>query len=213
MPNSLSEVILVLAPHTDDGELGCGATIAKHIERGNIVHYVAFSTCEQSVPSGFPSDILRYELLLATKELGIEKENVHIYNYEVRKFSYFRQEILEDMILLRNRIKPTVVYIPSVNDNHQDHYIVANEARRAFKNSNLFSYELPWNNYLFGANYYEVVTIENVKTKIKSVSMYSSQQKRSYTTPEYLKSLAVTRGVVIGHEFAESFEVVRIIKC
>ena len=41
--------ILILAPHTDDGEFGCGGTIAKLIEAGAEVHYAAFSACEQSV--------------------------------------------------------------------------------------------------------------------------------------------------------------------
>lgn len=27
--------ILVLAPHTDDGEFGCGGSIAKFVEEGN----------------------------------------------------------------------------------------------------------------------------------------------------------------------------------
>ena len=46
--------ILVLAPHTDDGELGLGGTISKLIELGKKVTYVAFSTAQQSVPEGFP---------------------------------------------------------------------------------------------------------------------------------------------------------------
>ena len=36
--------VLVLAPHTDDGELGAGGFIAKLIEKGAKVTYVAFST-------------------------------------------------------------------------------------------------------------------------------------------------------------------------
>ena len=53
--------ILVLAPHTDDGELGLGGTISKLIELGKKVTYVAFSTAQQSVPEGFPKDILKTE--------------------------------------------------------------------------------------------------------------------------------------------------------
>ena len=49
--------VLVLAPHTDDGEFGCGGTISKLIYQGVEVHYVAFSACEQSVLPEFPSDI------------------------------------------------------------------------------------------------------------------------------------------------------------
>ena len=43
--------ILVVAPHTDDGELGCGATIDKALEAGAEVRYVAFSTAKESVPA------------------------------------------------------------------------------------------------------------------------------------------------------------------
>lgn len=88
--------VFVLAPHTDDGELGAGGTISKLIENGSDVYYFAFSTAENSVPEGFPKDILKTEVLNATKKLGLKKENVIIYNHEVRKLSYHRQEILEN---------------------------------------------------------------------------------------------------------------------
>ena len=35
--------VLVLAPHTDDGEFGCGGTMARLVEAGVEVHYQAFS--------------------------------------------------------------------------------------------------------------------------------------------------------------------------
>lgn len=42
----------VLAPHTDDGELGCGTSIARFVEEGADVFYAAFSTADQSLPEG-----------------------------------------------------------------------------------------------------------------------------------------------------------------
>jgi len=48
---------LVLAPHTDDCELGAGGTIAKLIENGSDVYFAAFSTSDESVLVGFPKDI------------------------------------------------------------------------------------------------------------------------------------------------------------
>ena len=50
--------VLVLAPHTDDGEFGCGGTMARLIESGAEVTYAAFSTAAKSVPPDFPRDIL-----------------------------------------------------------------------------------------------------------------------------------------------------------
>lgn len=56
--------ILVLAPHTDDGEWGAGASIARWIGIGHQVWYVAFSAAEESVLTEFPEDVLRTEVLM-----------------------------------------------------------------------------------------------------------------------------------------------------
>jgi LmbE family N-acetylglucosaminyl deacetylase len=141
----VGEKILLLSPHTDDGELGCGATISKLIRQGKQVYYAAFSACEQSVLPNFPKDILISEVKAATATLGIPSENLKLFRYDVRTFNYHRQAILDDLIKLRETIQPDTVLIPSVNDIHQDHKTMAEEALRAFKFVNIFSYELPWN--------------------------------------------------------------------
>ena len=63
--------VLVLAPHTDDGEFGCGGTMARLVEAGIEVHYVAFSIATRSLPSGFAPDTLAREVREATAELGL----------------------------------------------------------------------------------------------------------------------------------------------
>ena len=93
--------VIVFAPHTDDGEFGCGATIARLIDENVEVHYVAFSACEQSVLPQFPKDILITEVKEATKILGILDTNLHLLKFKVRTFSYHRQEILDLMIKFR----------------------------------------------------------------------------------------------------------------
>ena len=44
------ERVLVLAPHTDDGEFGAGGTMARLVESGADVRYVAFSIATRSLP-------------------------------------------------------------------------------------------------------------------------------------------------------------------
>ena len=61
--------VLVLAPHTDDGELGCGGFITKLIENNVEVFYVAFSTAEESVPPGFPKDIFAVRAAPGLREI------------------------------------------------------------------------------------------------------------------------------------------------
>lgn len=201
--------ILILAPHTDDGELGCGATITKFIEQGAEVYYAAFSACELSVPSHLPKDILITEVKKATKVLGIKPENLKLYEYEVRTFSYHRQDILQNLIDLRSELNPDLIFIPSLNDIHQDHSTVAMEALRAFKNRSILSYELPWNNLSFATSCFVTLEEKHVAQKAAAMEQYESQKHRSYANSEFIHSLARTRGVQIGTHYAEVFEVVR----
>ena len=200
---------LVLAPHTDDGELGCGGTISYLISQGVEVYYAAFSACEQSVLPQFPKDLLVSEVKKATRVLGISKENLKLYKYEVRTFGYNRQRILDDILQLKKEIQPDLVFIPSLNDIHQDHATIALESARAFKFSSILSYELPWNNFNFANTCFIRLSERDLSIKINALKMYKSQQHRSYFKDEFIRSLAITRGVQIGVEFAEVFEVIR----
>lgn len=205
------KTVYVLAPHTDDGELGAGGTISKLIELGANVYYFAFSTAETSVPKGFPKDILKTEVVNATTKLGIKKENVIIYNYEVRKLNYARQEILEDLIKHRNDLKPDLVLMPSLNDIHQDHSTIAQEALRAFKNTTILGYELIWNNLHFDTTSFIKLDKKHIQAKSDALKEYKSQGIRDYMSEEFIFSLAKTRGVQIGTQYAESFEVIRLV--
>ena len=201
--------VLILAPHTDDGELGCGATVSKLIENGAEIYYAAFSVCEISVPKGLPSNILEIELQKARKVLGIKKENMFLYHYPVRTFPDHRQEILQDLIDIRNRINPDLVLMPNLHDIHQDHATIAQEGVRAFKNTTILGYEMLWNNLSINNQVFIIVSEENVNKKIKAFGCYESQKFRNYANEEFIKSLAAMRGTQIGQKYAESFEVIR----
>jgi len=203
--------ILVLAPHTDDGELGAGGSISYLIEKGAEVYYAAFSTAEESVPDGFPKDILKTEVKEATKTLGIKETNLFIYNYQVRKLNYSRQEILETLIELKKEIQPDLVFIPSLKDIHQDHSTIAQEGLRAFKNTSILGYELIWNNLSFDTTSFISLEKRHVEAKANSLKAYKSQGKRDYMSTDFIFSLAKSRGVQIGKEYAEAFEVIRLI--
>jgi LmbE family N-acetylglucosaminyl deacetylase len=201
--------ILVLAPHTDDGEFGCGATINKFIEEGKEVYMAAFSACEQSVLKEFPKDILITEVREATTVLGIKPENLSLYSYEVRTFNYHRQEILDDLIKLREKIKPDLVLMPTLTDVHQDHHTIATEGLRAFKFTSILCYELPWNNLSFNSTSFVLVSENNLQKKIDALAKYRSQAHRPYANEELIRSVCRTRGVQISCRYAEAFEVVR----
>lgn len=207
----VGDKILLLSPHTDDGELGCGATVSKLIRQGKQVYYAAFSACEQSVLPNFPKDILISEVKAATSTLGIPSDHLKLFRYDVRTFNYHRQAILDDLIQLREEIQPDTVFIPSLTDIHQDHKTMAEEALRAFKFVNIFSYELPWNNLNFNTCAFEVVEEQDAQRKFEALAQYKSQAHRPYANEEFLRSQMRMRGVQVAQRYAEVFEVVRLV--
>lgn len=203
------ERVLVLAPHTDDGEFGCGATIARLSSEGAMVTYVAFSAAEQSVLPHLPSNILRTEVYQATEKLGIVGERCIVLNYEVRQFPEHRQRILEDLVSLNAKLNPQVVFLPSPTDTHQDHSVIAAEGFRAFKRCSMLGYEVPWNNLDFRTSCFIEISEDHLQSKLDALSMYRSQTHRAYASADFVRSLATVRGVQIGKRYAESFEVIR----
>ena len=204
-----SDRILVLAPHTDDGEFGCGGTISRFVKEGREVFYAAFSTAEESVPPEFPPDILEQEVKAGTRTLGILPENLLVYKYEVRSLPKVRQEILEELVRLKREIDPGTVFLPSSRDLHQDHQTVYMEGLRAFKMVTVLGYELPWNNLSFDYRHFVVLQKEHVQTKVNALKCYKSQQCRPYSREDYIWSWARSRGGQIDAEYAEAFDVLR----
>ncbi len=201
--------ILVLSPHTDDGEIGCGGSIARFVEEGKEVFYVALTACEKSIPDNLPRDILKTEVEEATRILGIDPANLMLYDFEVRNFSDFRQEILDTLIQIREEISPSVVFAPSSFDTHQDHRVVMEETLRAFKGCTILGFEQPWNNITFDTTAFIPLEKRHVELKIAALMRYKSQMGRPYFNEDFIESLARTRGVQISSEYAEAFEVIR----
>ena len=201
--------ILILGPHTDDGEFGCGGTIARFIEEGRDVYYATFSLAEESVPPGLPKDILLTEVKASSKVLGIPDDHLLIYRYPVRKFAHHRQEILEDLVKLKRDMEPDLVLMPSPHDLHQDHYTISMEGLRAFKFTSILGYEMPWNNINFETRCFIHLQERHIAKKLESVKCYRSQTGRKYANEEFIRGLAKTRGVQCGVDFAETFEVIR----
>lgn len=201
--------ILVLAPHTDDGELGCGGTIAKFCAAGKEVYYAAFCLCSKALTASLPPDTLEQECKKATTILGIPSSRLILFNYEVRELPQSRQQILEELLQLNKKIDPELVLLPAASDIHQDHQVIHQEGMRAFKNTSFAGYELPWNNYSIHTNFFIRLSDEELDKKIESLKAYRSQSQRNYMSEDFIRSLATVRGVQANSRYAEAFEVYR----
>ena len=207
-----SRRVLVLAPHTDDAELGVGGTIARFSQAGADIFIAVFSTAEQSLPEGAPEGTLRNEFLASMKQLGLSSERLYVFNFEVRRFNYRRQEILEELVAMRRDMEPDVVFLPSSSDVHQDHRVIHYEGLRAFKNSTVLGYELPWNMFTFEPRFMVHLTKEHIELKWAMLENYRTQLElaRPYFSKDFIEGLARVRGVQAGTNYAEAFETIRV---
>jgi len=204
--------VLFIAPHTDDAELGCGGTMARFLEEGREIHVAAFSTAESSLPPGFAPGALRDEMLESLASMGVRRENIFVSDFPVRRLSYHRQEVLEELVRIGRSVKPEMVFLPSASDLHQDHQVCFNEGLRAFKSLTVLGYELPWNHVVFSAQGFVTLEPRHIESKWRALLHYKSQLslERPYFSRDFIEGLARLRGVQVKAQFAEAFEVVRI---
>ena len=185
--------------------------MARLVEAEAEVRYVAFSIGTRSLPEGFPPDSLAREVREAAAELGLAEPALTVHDFDVRTFPEHRQEILELLVALWEEWQPDVVFQPSLNDVHQDHHAVAAESLRAFKRTTVLGYEIPWNNFDFSYQAYVALEERHVERKIAALRRYESQQHRRYSDSEYIRNIARTHGINVNRDFAEVFEVYRVV--
>lgn len=203
--------VLVLAPHTDDETIGAGGMIARLIEEGHEIFIRAFSSADVSLPEGYPAGTTRQEFAEAARVLGVGQQNAACLHYPVRRFPDFRQDILEVLIRMRSEIHPNTVLVPAGCDCHQDHRVIHDEAVRAFKSCTILGYEMPLNalNGAFRTDMFCQLEKADMERKHGAIYAYQSQLAKRSNMEAAVWSLARVRGIQVGVEFAEAYEVIR----
>ena len=200
--------IIVFAPHPDDCELGCFATLSKLSNKYKVI-IVNFSLCEESIPDGFSKDVLKGEAI-KSQSLLPKSESI-FFHFPVRRFDEHRQDILEEMISLRNKYSPELVFGPATSDQHQDHSVISGEMVRAFKGTcSIYGFDMPWNNISDNVNTYYHISESQLKLKIEAFNCFISQKFRLYGKDE-ITALARLRGLQCGTKYAEAFESIKCI--
>ena len=204
--------ILVLGAHPDDIELSAGASIHKFASRETKILGKIFSWCEDATPMGWSRRSIVDEFYSAMKVLGVRE--LLDANFPNKQLQSVRQEILDDLYGIRRDFDPDLVIVPSSYNSHQDHRVVYEEARRAFRGKSIFGYAMPHSDYGFTPDaIYCQVSDADVAAKVKAVMCYKSQfaLRRPYFDLEYLKGAMRTAGGEVGLKNCEKFENVRAI--
>ena len=199
------KTIVALAPHIDDVELGAGATIHQ-LGKNNEVYYVGLS-----LPPLIGRETFMEEFQESSKILGLDPERIILRDYDPRNLFDVRGDILQLFYDLNQQLRPSLVLTPNGKDIHQSHEVVFAEARRAFKYTTILGYELPWNSMDFSMDVFITASKESVDAKVAAINAFKTQKSRIFFSNDIIADLAKVRGKQIGHEYAECFELVRMI--
>ena len=197
--------IIAIAPHIDDVELGAGATVYR-LAKTNEVYYVGLS-----LPPLVDEATFMAEFGVSVGHLGLDPSRVITRRYDPRDLFSTRSEILQLFYDLARDLRPALVLMPNGNDIHQSHEVVHAEARRAFKFTTMLGYELPWNSMDFSMDVFVTLTEEDVNAKVDAINAYRTQKSRLFFSNDIVADLARVRGKQVGREFAECFELIRMI--
>ena len=197
------ERLLVLAPHADEAELGCGGTIARLLEEGAEVSVATFSAPEGDRPEA--------ESMAALTRLGIPEGQLHRVRHPMRQLDAHREEVFAEIIRLDRSFQPDAVFVPSPCGLRQDHRVVSAEGIRVFQRLTLFGYELPWNHIRFSASAFFTLQERHLESKWSALECHTSplDLDRPYLTREFVHGLARVRGAQVKVPLAEAFEIIR----
>lgn len=198
--------VLVIDAHPDDGEASAGGSILRFVREGHIVSEVYFAPCMEDPKNvGHLSDHSN-----VCKALGISE--VISYQYARDRLEEHKQDIRNQLWVLREKIQPDLVLCPTIHDFHQDHVTIAECCLTIFRDtSTILAYEvLRSSTPDFRPNYFIVLTEEDVKKKLDALDLYIAQKKARPYASSRVKYEAHTRmrGVQAKTDFAEAFELV-----
>jgi len=216
--------VLVVAAHPDDEVLGCGATIARHVDAGDIVNVLFLSDGVTSRDESASNDGRRNAAREAATILGCD-EPTFLDFPDNRLDSIPLLEVIKEIENIALRLQPSTIYTHNSGDLNVDHRVAYNATMTAFRPlpgcsvKEIYTYEVlsstewsPSGQNLFRPNV-AVDVSDYLEKKINAMLCYS-EEVRAYPHPrsiEAMKNQAKSRGVMFGFECAEVFTIERLL--
>lgn len=183
--------VLCLGAHSDDIEIGAGATILGWIASGARVdlHWCVLSAMGQRATEA--------EASAAAFAAGAERSRVELGTFKDGFFPYDGNELKSWMEDLKARIQPDVILTHRRDDAHQDHREVCQLTWNTFRNHLILEYEIPkWDGDLDRPNLYVPVDARTMERKIELLlTHFGTQRSKDWFDAEIFRGLARLRGM------------------
>ncbi|MEN7972447.1 MAG: PIG-L deacetylase family protein [Verrucomicrobiota bacterium] len=200
--------ILCLGAHSDDIEIGCGATLSQLIASGRPldIRWVVFSgNCSRAEEARGSAD-----QWLAP----VESKQVDLYAFRDGFFPSQWSEIKDVFEGIKSSFDPDIVFTHFHEDLHQDHRMVSELTWNTFRNHCIFEYEIPkYDGDMRSPNLYVPLSKEAADAKVGALMKYfGSQANKHWFCEELFFGLMRIRGMesCSPSGYAEGFHVRKV---
>jgi LmbE family N-acetylglucosaminyl deacetylase len=193
--------VLCLGAHSDDIEIGAGATLLSMMERGarlEVVWVVLSAAGEREVEAKASAA----DFLAAATSAQIEVKSF--------RDGFFPEEgeaIKSTFEALKRQVDPDVILTHHRYDAHQDHRHVCRLTWNTFRNHCILEYEIPkWDGDMGQPNLYMPISATALQRKIDLlISHFGSQRSKQWFDAEVFRGVARLRGMECRKQYAEAF--------
>jgi len=195
--------VLCLGAHSDDIEIGAGATLLCMMDRGIRldVHWCVLSGGGEREWEAKSSAA---EFLSSAAGAKIE-----VLSFRDGFFPEQGDAIKSWFEVLKQRVNPDLILTHSQSDAHQDHRHVCRLTWNTFRDHCILEYEIPkWDGDMARPNLYVPVSASAMKRKVDLLmAHFGSQRSKQWFDPETFLGLARLRGMECraGERYAEAF--------
>lgn len=226
------EPILVIAAHPDDEVLGCGGTIARYAQLGQVVDVLILGEGLTSRGRKGDRDLYAANLSDLGKAAQRANETLGVHSLSLKSFpdnrmdSLDRLEVIQEVEGFIQKIRPAVVYTHHCGDLNIDHQIIHEAVLTACRPlptqsvTRLCFFEVPSSTEwqvpgapAFVPNYFVEIT-ETLHLKLEALRAYHGEMRPwpHARSIEAVEHLAHWRGASVGLPAAEAFVLGREVK-
>lgn len=195
--------VLAVVAHPDDEVLGCGATLAKHVDRDDDVQVLILGR-----------ESLRAEAFSAGDVLGTNQTRVGSLPDQA-----FDTIPFDKIVALLDGESPDLIYTHNLSDLNLDHRITAQAVLTAFRacvsRATILTFETisstEWGPEPFAPNHFVEVTHPQLKRKCEALLCYPGEWREPPHPRNAvgIYNCAEHRGFQAGVKYAEAFRVIR----
>jgi LmbE family N-acetylglucosaminyl deacetylase len=195
--------VLCLGAHSDDIEIGAGATLLSMIEQGirlEVIWIVLSGANEREVEAKASAA----DFLSAAASAQIE-----VKSFQDGFFPEQGAAIKSCFEALKSQVNPDLILTHHRNDAHQDHRHVCRLTWNTFRDHCILEYEIPkWDGDMGQPNFYVPISASVLQRKIDLLTLhFGSQRSKQWFDAETFRGLARLRGMECRAQerYAEAF--------